>query len=185
VTLDEIFAVSRRAVCLHTEAEVEAAIAALADQVSAVLKFRNPLLLCLMNGGLIFSGKLLTKLHFPLQVDYLHATRYRNKTHGSDLEWHRFPEISMNGRDVLVLDDILDEGATLSAVVNHCRSRGATDVLTAVLVDKLHERKVEGIKADFVGLNVEDRYIYGYGMDYHGYLRNAAGIFAVDQSDCD
>ena len=185
MTPDEILAVSRRADCLHTEAEVEAAIDALAGQVSTALRDRNPLLLCLMNGGLVFSGKLLTRLAFPLQIDYLHATRYRNNTQGSELEWHRLPALSLHGRDVLILDDILDEGATLAAVVAHCRAQGAARVLIAVLVDKHHERKVPGIRADFVGLRVEDRYLYGYGMDYRGYLRNAAGIYAVDPVDCD
>ena len=185
MTLDEILAVSRRADRLHTEAEVEAAIDALAGQVSTALRDRNPLLLCLMNGGLVFSGKLLTRLAFPLQIDYLHATRYRDNTQGSELEWHRLPALSLLGRDVLILDDILDEGATLAAVVEHCRAQGAARVLTAVLVDKRHERKVDGVCADFVGLRVEDRYLYGYGMDYRGYLRNAAGIYAVDPADCD
>ena len=87
--------------------------------------------------------------------------------------------------DVLIIDDILDEGETLAAVVEHCRAHRAASVLTAVLVDKLHERKVADICADFVGLRVEDRYLYGYGMDYRGYLRNAAGIYAVDPIDCD
>ena len=80
-----------------------------------------------------------------MQIDYLHATRYRNNTQGSELEWHRLPALSLHGRDVLILDDILDEGATLAAVVAHCRAQGAARVLTAVLVDKHHERKVPGI----------------------------------------
>ena len=108
-----------------------------------------------------------------------------DNTQGSELEWHRLPALSLHGRDVLILDDILDEGATLAAVVAHCRAQRAARVLTAVLVDKRHERKVTGIRADFVGLRVEDRYLYGYGMDYRGYLRNAAGIYAVDPVDCD
>jgi len=185
VTPDEVLAVSRRAECLHTEAEVEAAITVLANQVTEVLENRNPILLCLMNGGLVFSGKLLTRLNFPLQIDYLHASRYRNETYGSGLEWHRLPALSMRGRDVLVLDDILDEGKTLSAVIEHCRVQGAACVRIAVLVEKIHERKVEGIRADFVGLDVEDRYLFGFGMDYRGYLRNAAGIYAIDKSDSD
>ena len=185
MTTDEILAVSRRAICLHTEAEVEDAINVLAARVSTALSDRNPLLLCLMNGGLVFAGKLLTRLDFPLQIDYLHATRYRNNTHGSELDWHRLPMLSMNGRDVLIIDDILDEGKTLAAVIEHCRAQRAASVLTAVLVDKFHERKVSNICADFVGLTVEDRYLYGYGMDYRGYLRNAAGIYAVDPVDCD
>ena len=181
MTPDEILAVSRRATCLHTEAEVEEAI------VYWLQGFRlcRPQSATLSHERRLFAGKLLTRLDFPLQIDYLHATRYRNNTQGSELDWHRLPMLPLDGRNVLIIDDILDEGETLAAVVEHCRAHRAASVLTAVLVDKLHERKVADICADFVGLRVEDRYLYGYGMDYRGYLRNAAGIYAVDPVDCD
>lgn len=185
MTLENIQAVSSRATCLYSEQEVEAAIDAMADAISGRLYGHNPILLCIMNGGLILTGRLATRLKFPMQMDYLHATRYRDKTHGADLHWERHPSISLQGRQVLVIDDILDEGETLAAVVAHCRAQGAQTVLSAVLVDKLHDRKATNLKADFVGLEVPDYYLYGYGMDYKGYLRNAPGIFAVDPADCD
>ena len=79
---------------------------------------------------------------------------------------------------MLVVDDILDEGITLAALLNYCRDAGATEVLSAVLVRKDRPRSVDLIP-DFVGLEIPNRYIFGYGMDYHGYWRNAAGIYAV------
>ncbi|HGN3348776.1 TPA: phosphoribosyltransferase family protein [Pseudomonas aeruginosa] len=83
-------------------------------------------------------------------------------------------------RDVLIIDDILDEGHTLSAIIDFCKHAGARAVHTAVLVDKEHERKARpDLKASFTGLYCADRYVFGYGMDYKGYWRNAAGIFAV------
>ncbi|BAP21595.1 hypoxanthine-guanine phosphoribosyltransferase [Pseudomonas aeruginosa] len=134
----------------------------------------------MMNGGLIFSGKLLPLLDFPLELSYLHATRYRNETSGGELFWKAKPEISFIDRDVLIIDDILDEGHTLSAIIDFCKHAGARAVHTAVLVDKEHERKARpDLKASFTGLYCADRYVFGYGMDYKGYWRNAAGIFAV------
>lgn len=180
---EQLAGITARARCLHNEQEVEAAIDKMAVAITAVLQDRNPILLCVMNGGLIVTGKLATRLNFPLQLDYAHATRYRDKTVGADLQWQSYPSLPLTGRDVLVIDDILDQGATLESLLTYCRQQGAAQVHSAVLVDKQHGRKLTALKADFVGLEVADFYLYGYGMDYKGYLRNAAGIYAVDESD--
>ena len=178
--LEHIRQVMREADCLYTEAEVEASIARVGQQINSVLAERNPVVFCVMNGGLIFAGKLLTHLNFPLEASYLHATRYRNETSGGELFWKAKPEVSFIDRDVLIIDDILDEGHTLGAIIDFCKHAGASAVHTAVLIDKDHDRKARpDLKADFVGLPCIDRYIFGYGMDYKGYWRNAAGIYAV------
>ncbi|VXD02630.1 Hypoxanthine-guanine phosphoribosyltransferase [Pseudomonas sp. 8Z] len=178
--LAHIRQVMAQADCLFTEAQVEAAIDQVAARINADLAERNPVVFCVMNGGLIFSGKLLTKLNFPLEASYLHATRYRNETSGGELFWKAKPEVSFIDRDVLIIDDILDEGHTLGAIIDFCHHAGARAVHTAVLIDKMHDRKARpDLKADYVGLSCIDRYIFGYGMDYKGYWRNAAGIYAV------
>ena len=160
--------------------QVYQAIDTMAAQITAALKDSNPLLFCVMNGGLILTGQLLPRLKFPVQAEYLHATRYRQETTGGMLEWKLRPDADMNGRTVLVVDDILDEGTTLDAIADYCRAQGASRVLTAVLVDKQHDRKARpDLKADFTGLEVEDRFLFGFGMDYKGYWRNAPGIYAV------
>lgn len=179
-TLEHIQQVMAEADTLFTAEEVEAAIDRIAEKINQQLANSNPVVFCVMNGGLIFSGKLLTKLTFPLEQSYLHASRYRNETSGGELFWKAKPEISFMDREVLIIDDILDEGHTLAAIVDFCKHAGASKVHTAVLMDKKHERKARpDLKADFVGLHCEDRYIFGYGMDYKGYWRNAAGIYAV------
>ncbi len=178
--LAHIRQVMAEADCLYTDAQVEAAIAQVATTINADLAERNPVVFCVMNGGLIFAGKLLPKLNFPLELSYLHATRYRNETSGGELFWKAKPEISFIDRDVLIIDDILDEGHTLGAISDFCQHAGASAVHIAVLIDKAHDRKARpGLKADYVGLSCVDRYIFGYGMDYKGYWRNAAGIYAV------
>ncbi len=179
ISPQEAHAVYQNADCLFSKKQVNAALDQMADAISTQLSDQNPLILCVMNGGLIVTGALLQRLDFPLQIDYLHATRYRDNTHGSDdIEWRVKPSHVLQGRTLLLVDDILDEGHTLAAVVEACQQAGAKNIHTAVLVEKLHDRK-QGINATFCGLEVEDRYVFGYGMDYKGYLRNAPGIFAV------
>lgn len=178
--LDHIRQVYAEADLLHSATEVEAAIDEMAVAIGDRLRDSNPVLFSIMNGGLVIGGKLLTRLDFPLESGYLHATRYRNTTRGFELEWKVPPMIEFRDRPVLIIDDILDEGHTLAEIVDYCERKGAAEVLTAVLVNKRHERKAfPGQTADFVGLETEDRYVFGYGMDYRGYWRNAPGIFAV------
>lgn len=179
ITAQQAFEAYRTADLLHSQQAVEAALDRMAAQITARLADSNPLLLCVLTGGIIPTGHLTTRLDFPLQLDYLHATRYRGATSGGELNWIAHPSISLRDRVVLVIDDILDEGATLAAIVDHCRGEGAREVYSAVLVDKLHDRKYHNVKADFTGLEVPDRYVFGCGMDYQDYLRNAPGIYAV------
>ena len=158
--------------------QVERAIDKLGSQITEALADKDPIVLCVMNGGLIPAGRLLTRLEFPLWLDYIHATRYRGATVGGVLHWIKKNSVPLDDRIVLIVDDILDEGITLAAIAEYCTDEGARQVLSVVVVEKLHDRS-NGFKADFVGLQVEDRYVFGYGMDYKGYLRNAPGIYAV------
>lgn len=183
MTPEKIAEVQARSTRLHSEAEVEAALDSMATSISAELADKNPLVICIMHGGLITSGKLATRLNFPLQLDYLHASRYRGETRGKDLQWRVFPSESLKGRAVLLVDDIFDVGTTLKLIVEYCQQQGCTSVHSAVLLDKQHDRKEAGIEVDFVGLKVEDRYLFGYGMDYKDYLRNVPGIYAIAEQD--
>ncbi len=165
---------------LVSQADVVAAIARIADEMTAELKDSNPVLICCMNGGLVFAGQLLTRLVFPLQVDYVHATRYGHEINGVALDWKVRPQVDLRGRTVVLLDDILDEGVTLAAIAEYCTQQGAAKVMMAALVEKLHLRKVTpGMTADFTGIEVGDRFLFGYGLDYKGYWRNAPGIYAL------
>lgn len=172
--------VHQKARKLFTTIEVEAALDKMAFDIHQKLADKNPILLCVMVGGLVPMGNLLPRLDFPLEVDYVHATRYKGDIRASDLVWKARSSIDLKDRVVLVVDDILDGGLTLAAIIEDVKSLGAAEVYSAVLVDKHHKRLSNGLQqADFVGLEVDDHYIYGYGMDYNGYLRNAPGIFVV------
>lgn len=181
ITDEQARQVLATAQCLYDQQQVAAALDRLALQIEQTLADKNPLVLTVMNGGLIPAGHLLTRLNIPLQMDYLHASRYRGKTCGGELNWLVKPEQDLSGRTVLIIDDILDEGITLQKILEYCHAQQAETVYSCVLVEKLHERKSNCPRADFIGLQVDDVYVFGFGMDYKGYLRNAPGIYAVVQ----
>lgn len=173
----EVFAAST---CLFSKSEVDSALDHMATAISYRLAHTNPVFVCVVVGGMVALGNLLPRLDFPLEMDYVHATRYGNGTVGKELTWKAYPGTDLSGLTVVVVDDILDGGITLDAIVKYCESQGAKEVVTAVLVDKPNARLPEGLpKADFCGLKMEDHFVFGYGMDYKGYLRNAPGIYMV------
>ncbi len=173
-------AVAARAECVATAAEVEAALDRMAEALTKRLAGKDPLVLCVMTGALIVAGRLLPRLDFQLRLDYIHASRYQGATSGGEIVWHYRPSEAIRGEHLLVLDDILDEGVTLDQVVRACQSDGAASVHTAVLIEK---RRPHAREVDIVGLQVPDRYVYGYGLDYKNYFRNAPGIYAVADDD--
>ena len=181
---EDFDAVLRRATLLADENAVASALDRMAAAISRDLAGRDPLVLVVMIGGLVPSAWLLQRLAFPLQVDYVHASRYRGGTRGhARIDWISRPRAEIAGRTVLVIDDILDEGHTLAAILDDCRARGATEVRSAVLVEKQHDRRAAGMRADYTGLCMEDRYLFGCGMDYHEHHRQHAAVYALAEED--
>ena len=158
--------------------EVEAAIRRLAVEIEGKLKDAYPLVLVVMGGAVIFAGQLLPRLRMPLDLDYLHATRYGAATTGGGVEWRVEPPRGVKGRAILVLDDILDHGQTMRAIRERVMALGAASFHSAVLVEKIL-RIEKPIAADFVGLKIPDRFIFGCGMDAKGMWRNLPEIRAV------
>jgi hypoxanthine phosphoribosyltransferase len=180
--LKEIQHIQATADLLYSEAQVETALDNMAAAINEMLTDSNPLVLCVMNGGIVAAGKLIMRLTIPLTIDAVNASRYQNQTSGGVIGWALKPGTPLKNRTILIIDDILDEGITLAAIKDYCLEQGATAVYTAVLVDKLLDHD-KPIQADFVGLQIENRYLFGYGMDYKGYLRNALGIYGVCNED--
>jgi len=158
--------------------EVQAAVRRVASQIGERLSSAYPMVLAVMGGAVVFAGQLLPLLRFPLDYDYIHASRYGSATRGADVDWKVSPPGLVRGRTVLVLDDILDHGETMSAIKKRLLELGANDFYCAVLVEKKLAMK-KPIKADFVGLTIPDRFVFGCGMDAKGYWRNLPDIRAL------
>lgn len=150
----------------------------MAVEITARLSDKNPLVLSVMGGAVVFTGQLLPLLHFPLDFDYLQISRYHGQMRGGEIRWKVEPEKQVYGRIVLVLDDILDEGITLAAIHEWVMQRGAVACYSAVFADK-QTGKPKPVSADFSGVVLPDRYVFGFGMDIYGAWRNLPAVYAV------
>ncbi len=174
---EEARAILENAELVHSKEEIDAAVKRLAGEIGEQLSKEHPLVLSIMGGAVVITGQLLPLLDFPLDFDYIHVSRYGKNTSGGSLDWRVLPRENVNGRVVLVLDDILDEGQTMAAVRERVLAEGAKAFYSAVFCDK-NIGRAKPIHADFVGLPLPDRYVFGFGMDVHGAWRNLPAIYA-------
>ena len=172
--------VHRSAELLFDQQAVEQGIENLASRVEKDCEDDFPLVLCVMNGGLYLTGQLLRHWNFPLTVDYVHATRYKLATLGKDVLWKAYPQNEIKDRNVVIIDDIFDQGYTLEEVKSYCMKHGAKKCTSVFLIRKTHERKKADIQPDFVGLECEDCYVYGVGMDLNSHFRNLPAIYCIE-----
>lgn len=166
--------------CIASRSEVIQAIDDLAEQVRADYHDKNPIVLCLMNGGLYLTAELTQRLEFPLRLDYIHATRYRGGVTGKDLQWLKMPSFNLANEHVLIVDDVYDGGITLKEVEGKLLEQNPLSLNSLVLVNKLHQRKPVGFSVRYVGMELEDRYLLGCGMDYYGHWRHLPQIYALN-----
>ncbi len=166
---------------LYDADAVEQGIAALARRVAADCGDDFPLVLCVMNGGLYLTGQLLRHWDFPLTLDYVHATRYRLATLGKDVLWKAYPQNELRERNVIIVDDIFDQGYTLEEIRDYCARHGARTVRSVFLIAKQYARKTAEVAPDYAGLECGDVYVYGAGMDLNGHFRNLSSIYALPE----
>ena len=166
---------------LFDQADLEKVISRLGREIDAALEGERPLFVTVLKGALVFAGQLALAMRTDVELDYVHATRYRGQTSGGKLHWLRALTTPVAGRTVLLVDDILDEGHTLKAVRNYCLNLGARRVWIVSLCSKRHDRLVAGITADFNGVDVPNRYVFGYGLDYYEQGRNLPAIYALKE----
>lgn len=165
---------------LISPAEIEAGLLDMASRLQPIVDRGNCLLLGVLTGGMFPLVKLTEYLQGNFLIDYCHATRYAGDTEGAGISWQRHPVLPLEGLDVIIVDDIYDEGLTLVEVAAWCRDNGAASVQTAVLVIKDRERLATTPLPDFnTGLQVPDRYVFGCGMDVHNRWRHLPAIYAL------
>lgn len=161
-------------------AQIERAI----DEVAAGINDRCDddewIVMCVMNGGLMFTAEIMKRISFPSRLDAVRVSRYHESTRGDDLVWHTRPSSRLSGSRVLLLDDIFDEGHTLVALKDYFEGQDVDDLFSAVLVEKEHDRKVHDYRPDLIGLRCADAYVFGFGMDYRGLYRSLPEIRQLD-----
>jgi hypoxanthine phosphoribosyltransferase len=162
--------------------QVEAAVEKMAAAVNEFYGDREIVLLIVMTGAVLPAAWLAAKLKMPLQMDFVHATRYSGQTAGGEIEFRVPPRLNLEGKDVLVVDDIFDIGLTLQMIERYCQTRGARTVNSAVLVRKIHDRETTGEEPTFIGMDIEDRYIFGCGMDIYEHWRHLDEIRALEDA---
>lgn len=164
---------------LFDAAHIERAYDEIAGHLNRDLPDREILLLPVMTGGIFPACELARRIRRPMRIDYVHATRYRGRTHGSDIRWLHWPELADQPKTVVLVDDIFDEGHTLATIRERLADR--YEVVTAVLVRKRHERGLPRDWVDYHGLEIPDRYVFGCGMDYHENFRELPELWALPE----
>ena len=164
--------------CIYTAEQVSNALDVMAKQIAVDYADAEPLLIGILNGGAYVTTELMRRLTILLQLDFLQVQRYRNQTYGGELQWRLEPVNDLSNRHVLIVDDILDEGLTLKAVIEYCKSKNPVSVEVAILSHK--QRQVaQDLDIKYCGLELPNRYVFGCGMDYQGYFRNLNSIYAI------
>lgn len=164
---------------LLDEAGVNACYDRMAREITTDLGDADPVIICVMLGALHVTAEITKRLSFPFELDYLHASRYQGDTAGGELVWKVSPSVNLEGRHVLIIDDILDEGHTLAAILRCLAKQQPASLATAVLVEKQHDRRDPGVTATYTGVKLEDRYLMGCGMDLRNYYRQLPYIAAL------
>ena len=167
---------------LFDRGEVKAAVQKMADEINEYYGDEPIILITVLTGAIIPAAWLVVKLKMPVQMDFVHATRYRGGLYGAELEYRVPPRLDLEGKNVLIVDDIFDEGHTLAAIKGSVEKRKAGSVKMAVLVSKDHDRGLSRDYVDFVGLEVPDVYVFGCGMDAYEEWRHLDEILVLEQN---
>ena len=157
---------------LFSREEIAEKVKYLANQIKCAYGDKNPLILCILKGSLIFTADIVRELDFPCTIDFMQVSSYGSgaETTGK-LVVKKDIDTDIVGRDVIVVEDILDTGVTLSNLLPELERRGAASVKLCVLLNK-PERRIAEVHADYVGFEIENEFVVGYGLDYDEKYRN-------------
>jgi len=175
----DALAALRHALRIASAREIARALERMAEEICADLAGADPVVLAVMHGGAFAAVELCRRLRFPYELDFVHVTRFARGTHGGEIEWRVRPSAELTGRTVLVVDDVLDRGHTLRALGAELEKVGVARQRTAVLVVKRVANARARPKVDYRGVEVEDVYLFGCGMDYRGYWRGLPALYAL------
>ncbi len=156
---------------LITERQIARRIRKMAGDIERDFAGRETVVIALLNGTVTFLGDLIRNLSLPLRLDFMGVSSYGLGTESGDLIFTKELRLDVRGRDVLLVDDILDTGKTLSRVLPKIRALNPRRIKVCVLLDKVASR-VEDVEADYVGFEIPDFFVVGYGLDFAERYRN-------------
>ena len=166
---------------LFDEARIVAGIDRVAAEITKAYDGKPFTVVSVLKGSCIFASDLIRRIPIPLQLAFVSASSYRDKTVGGRLDVNFFPNDSeIRGEHLLLVDDILDTGRTMNALKSELKARGAASVASCVFLDKPARRAVE-FEADYRCFEVEDAFVVGYGLDYAGHYRNLPYVGALSE----
>lgn len=159
--------------------QIQARVRELAAQLSTELTGKRPLLVGILNGAFIFLSDLVRHLTVPVQIDFIRLASYGDSdTSSGKITMTKDLELPLEGRDVIVVEDIVDTGLTLRWLVDQLRSRGPASVKVCALIDKQERREIE-VEVDYVGFKVPDGFLVGYGLDFNEDWRHLPAVYAL------
>lgn len=157
---------------LYSEAQIQAKVKELGDQLSVDFEGRNPLVICVLKGAFIFMSDLVKAISVPLEIDFMAVSSYGQSTQSSGVvKIMKDLDVSVEGRDVLIVEDIIDSGLTLSYLIDVLEHRNAKSVTVVTLFDKPARRTVN-LQPDYKGFTLPDEFVVGYGLDFAEKYRN-------------
>ena len=165
---------------LIKEADIRRRVDELGSQVSADYCGKQPVAVCILRGAIPFYADLIRRISLPVTVDTITVSSYGSGTTSGALKVITDMRTDVKGKDVLVVDDIIDSGRTSVALINMLKERGAASVKTCALLDKPSRRVVE-IKGDYVGFSIPDEFVVGYGLDWDEKFRNLPHIYTLKE----
>ncbi len=156
---------------LITEAELKRRVRELARQMERDFAGRDLVVVSLLNGTVLFLADLIRHLSLPLRLDFIGVSSYRDGTKSRELIFTKELRLDVRGRDVLLVDDILDTGTTISRVLANLRELQPRRIKICVLLEK-KARRLEKVRADYIGFAIPDLFVVGYGLDFAERYRN-------------
>jgi len=170
---------------LHlSEAEIREAVSRLAMEISRDYAGKQPLMLGVLKGAFIFLADLVREIEVPLTVDFIRAQSYKGDTTTGEVVVSMGDVLDLRGKDVLVVEDIVDTGTTVSCLMDYLAISEPASLKLCSLLDKPSRRETS-VEIDYLGFVVPDRFIVGYGTDLDQAWRNLPGIYALEGGDDD
>ena len=159
---------------------IQRRIGELGQQITRDFRERRLVLLGVLNGAFVFAADLCRAINLDMEIDFIRVASYGSGTESSGvIRLTKAPEIELAGKDVLLVEDIVDTGTTMAWLQEHFRSSGAASVQICSLIDK-HERRTTAIEVDYAGFTLDRGFLVGYGLDYGERYRNLPAIYTLD-----